>query len=214
MRPIADPFAGEGERRPWKPGDLRKQGVWRRASREQARSGGGGSTRLCRVVLHVPGGFERGAKAPGRGGLSSRRVHELMTEGARAIWIGVALLHRYVSRFVAAHLSEELLCGESRSGPDPMRFDWPGLTLEGGRRGANFGVTRPGKVAMLPGISGGACSVWVSSGGHSESTGARLEGDLGAGSSGFESIRGCAHGSNITIADIGGAAPLHRAQAC
>lgn len=117
-----------------------------------------------------------------------------------------------MSRFVAAHLSEEHLCGESRSGPDPMRFDWPGLTLEGGAEVQTSVSPAQVRWPRYPAMSGGACSVRVLSGGYSESTGARHEGDLGAGLSGFESIRGCAHGSsNITIADIGGAAPLHRA---
>jgi hypothetical protein len=119
-----------------------------------------------------------------------------------------------VSRFVAAHIREELLCGESRSGPDPMRVDWPGLTREGGAEVQTSASPAQGRSPGHPAMSGGACSVRMLSGGHSESTGARLEGDLGAGHRGSNRSDGCAHGSsNTTIAEIGGA-PLHRAQAC
>jgi hypothetical protein len=59
------------------------------------------------------GGLENGAQAPGSAGLSSRRIHELATEGARATRIGVSTshhrdLHRSTSLLVACAARADL----------------------------------------------------------------------------------------------------------
>jgi len=124
---IAVPVAGERERRSSKPNGLRKQGGRQRASREQARAGNWRRSPASPEVLQILGGLGKGVQAPGSIDLSHRCIHELATEGVHAKRIrGNA---RPSTRPSGVVLVVELLCGESRSGPDP-----PKLRLHGVRK--------------------------------------------------------------------------------
>jgi len=88
-------------------------------SRGKAR-GGPRSRTSCASGAGSPGGLGNGAQAPGGAGLSSRRVHELATEGAGATWIGVSASHprdphRSTSSLVACPAKADLALAHESS---------------------------------------------------------------------------------------------------
>jgi len=98
-------------------------GRGQRASREQVRDGNSRPLPVRPVALPFPGERGKGARAPWGIGLFSRGARELTTEGVQVRRIGVRP-GQIDSSGVA--LMAGLLCGESRSGPDPSKLGWRG----------------------------------------------------------------------------------------
>lgn len=110
-------------------------------SRGKARGGPLGRT-SCASRAGSPGGLGNGAQAPGSAGLSSRRLHELATEGARATWIGVSASHprdphRSTSSLVACPAKADLaLTHGSSAGVTTARSGH--AAVDRARRGLNL----------------------------------------------------------------------------
>jgi len=149
-RSIALPVAGEGARRSLKPNDLRKQAGRQRASREQVRAGRWRRRRLCRRLFRIPGGL-------GKGCASTWRCRSLQSTHRRARDRRCPSKTdrgkpRPAMRSSRVARMARLLCGESRSGPDPSKHGQRDIRKDGHaagnavRRGLN-----PDGTSRLPG---------------------------------------------------------------
>jgi len=146
-------------------------------------------------------------EAPGQGGLSSRQVHEPMTEGARAMRVGIALLGR---RCVAIRRDSSRQGGSCAAKADLVLISWSSTGLaQRGRRGANLDVcegrhaTRQCPAGLAP---SGYCPVERQlhrSTSRGRPRGAPFGVRFDPGSCSWI----------VEIAEVGGAAPLHHAQA-